>query len=209
MPDLLSTAAPDPLPVYLAVMSLVTLAVAALDGWRRGRRGPDAGVSHAALSLLSFAGGAAGGVLGFLLFDRRSNKRNVTWHVFSLVALMAWALVLVALYVGPLDVGALRAALARDHTVLLAYLGGASAVTFVAFVADKLVAMHNGRGHDASRLPEMLLLLLALAGGAPGGLLAMLLVRHKIRKPAFAAGLPMMLAVQAAAVAYLIQFGLA
>ncbi|OUO47593.1 hypothetical protein B5F79_04030 [Olsenella sp. An285] len=122
---------------------------------------------------------------------------------------MAWALVLVSLYVGPLDAGALRGALARDHTVLLAYLGGASAVTFVAFVADKLVAMHNGRGHDASRLPEMLLLLLALAGGAPGGLLAMLLARHKIRKPAFAAGLPMMLVVQAGAVAYLIQFGLA
>ena len=146
MPDLLSAAASDPLPVYLAVTSLATLAVSALDGWRRGRRGQDAGVSHAALSLLSFAGGAAGGVLGFLLFDRRSNKRNVTWHVFSLVALMAWALVLVSLYVGPLDAGALRGALARDHTVLLAYLGGASAVTFVAFVADKLVAMHNAAG---------------------------------------------------------------
>ena len=64
-------------------------------------------------------------------------------------------------------------------------------------------------GIAADRYGKVKVLLLALAGGAPGGLLAMLLARHKIRKPAFAAGLPMMLVVQAGAVAYLIQFGLA
>ena len=198
-----------PLVPYLVLLNLLAFALVAVDRRRRVRDGRDAGVSHAALTLLMFAGGAAGGALGFLLLDRHTNKRNAAWHIFALIALLGWALVLVALYVAPLDAGALRAALGRDHTALLFWLAGASAVTFLTFVADKLIAVWNGRGHDVARVPEMALLLLALAGGAPGGLLAMLVARHKIRKPAFAAGLPMMLVLQTVAVAYLIQAGLA
>lgn len=199
----------DPLMLYLAAINVATFALMALDRWLCGRRGTDEALSRTALTLLMFAGGAAGGVLAFLLLDRHTNKRNSAWHIFSLIALLGWVLVLVALYVAPLDPAALRAALGRDHTALLACLGGASVVTFLTFVADKLIALWNGRGHDVARVPEMALLLLALVGGAPGGLLAMLVARHKVRKPAFAAGLPMMLVLQAVAVAYLLQLGLA
>lgn len=195
--------------LYLAAINVATFALMALDRWLCGRRGTDEALSRTALTLLMFAGGAAGGVLAFLLLDRHTNKRNSAWHIFSLIALLGWVLVLVALYVAPLDPTALRAALGRDHTALLAWLGGASAVTFLTFVVDKLIAIWNGRGHDVARVPEMALLLLALVGGAPGGLLAMLVARHKVRKPAFAAGLPMMLVLQAVAVAYLLQLGLA
>ena len=41
-----------------------------------------------------------------------------------------------------------------------------------------------------------MLLGLSLIGGSAGGLIAMYLFRHKIRKPAFAYGLPVMLLVQ-------------
>ena len=141
-------------------LNLLAFALVAVDRRRRVRDGRDAGVSHAALTLLMFAGGAAGGTLGFLLLDRHTNKRNAAWHIFALIALLGWALVLVALYVAPLDAGALRAALGRDHTALLFWLAGASAVTFLTFVADKLIAVWNGRGHDVARVPEMALLLL-------------------------------------------------
>ena len=201
--------APDPLHLYLALLSAAAFAIAALDRRLRDRRGADGGISHAALIVLAFAGGAAGSVLGFLAFDRHTSKRNSAWHALSLVALLAWGLVLVARHVAPLDAGAVTSALGRDHTPLLVYLAAANAVTFLAFVADKLVAVWNGRGHGAARVPEMALLLLSLAGGSPGGLLAMLVARHKIRTPAFAVGLPLMLVVQLAAVAYLLQLGLA
>lgn len=92
---------------------------------------------------------------------------------------------------------------------LVIYLFAMGFATFLTFVADKLIAIWNGNGHDATRVPERVLLLLALAGGAPGGLLAMLTARHKIRTTAFAAGLPMMLVLQAVVVAYLLQLGLA
>ena len=143
---------PEPLALYLAVINAATFSLLALDRWLCARRGTDEALSRTALTLLMFAGGAAGGVLAFLLLDRHTNKRNSAWHIFSLIALLGWALVLVALYVAPLDPTALRAALGRDHTVLLAFLGAASGVTFLAFVADKLIALWNGRGHDAPRM---------------------------------------------------------
>lgn len=46
------------------------------------------------------------------------------------------------------------------------------------------------------RVPERWLLALALLGGSLGGLLGMLLFRHKTRKPRFSVGFPVILAVQ-------------
>lgn len=63
---------------------------------------------------------------------------------------------------------------------LLAWLAAASVVGLATVAADKRRA-RRGRG----RVPEAALLALALLGGWPGELLAMLAVRHKTRKPAF------------------------
>ena len=64
-------------------------------------------------------------------------------------------------------------------------------VTFLAFAIDKRRAVKR-----KWRIPEKTLLGLSLIGGSVGGLIAMYCFRHKIRKPAFAYGLPIMLLVQ-------------
>lgn len=49
------------------------------------------------------------------------------------------------------------------------------------------------------RTPERTLFLVAVLGGSIGSLLGMYLFRHKTRKPKFALGIPLILAVQTVA----------
>jgi uncharacterized membrane protein YsdA (DUF1294 family) len=74
---------------------------------------------------------------------------------------------------------------------MIYYLLLINIVTFLVFVIDKRRAVKR-----KWRIPEKTLLGLSLIGGSAGGLIAMYYFRHKIRKPAFAYGLPMMLLVQ-------------
>ena len=55
------------------------------------------------------------------------------------------------------------------------------------------------------RIPEKTLLGIAIIGGSLGCLLGMHSARHKTRKPKFAIGIPVILAVQALAFVYLYQ----
>lgn len=50
---------------------------------------------------------------------------------------------------------------------------------------------------DRYRIPEKVLLGIALVGGSIGCIAGMNLFRHKTKKPAFSIGLPIILAVQA------------
>lgn len=50
------------------------------------------------------------------------------------------------------------------------------------------------------RIPEITLLSIAMMGGSPGVLLAMLLCRHKTRKPVFLLGVPLILIIQGLAI---------
>jgi uncharacterized membrane protein YsdA (DUF1294 family) len=61
-----------------------------------------------------------------------------------------------------------------------AFYGAASLVCFIAYALDKSAAI-NGRW----RTPERTLLLLGLAGGWPGAMLAQRWLRHKSRKTPF------------------------
>jgi len=63
--------------------------------------------------------------------------------------------------------------------------------TFLAFAIDKRKAVKR-----KWRIPEKTLLGLSLIGESAGSLIAMYLFRHKIRKSAFAYGLPIILLVQ-------------
>ena len=81
--------------------------------------------------------------------------------------------------------------------LLLVWLGVTSALAFVLFGWDKLMAKLHRR-----RVPEAALLGCALLGGSAGGMLGMALFRHKIRKPLFRRFVPLCLIAHAALLAW-------
>lgn len=81
--------------------------------------------------------------------------------------------------------------------LLLIWLGVLSTLSFLLYGWDKAQAKLHRR-----RIPEAALLLCALLGGSAGALLGMALFRHKIRKPPFRYGVPLMLAAHAALLLY-------
>ena len=68
-----------------------------------------------------------------------------------------------------------------------------SLLTFLLMAADKSAAKRRAR-----RIPEKILFLFVILFGAPGGLLAMLLCRHKTRHVTFALGFPLLALTQIA-----------
>ena len=64
-------------------------------------------------------------------------------------------------------------------------------ITFLLFVIDKRKAERH-----QWRIPETTLLGFSLIGGALGGIIGMMLYHHKVRKPHFYIGLPMILIIQ-------------
>jgi uncharacterized membrane protein YsdA (DUF1294 family) len=78
----------------------------------------------------------------------------------------------------------------------------ASAACFIVYAIDKAAARANRR-----RTPERTLLLLGLAGGWPGGLLAQQMLRHKSSKPSFQLRFWITVAVNIAAFVYLASPG--
>lgn len=76
---------------------------------------------------------------------------------------------------------------------IYAILVAINVVAFVVYGIDKKRATH-----DEWRIPEATLLTLAAAFGAVGALSGMYTFRHKTRKPKFAFGVPLLLAVHLA-----------
>ena len=79
---------------------------------------------------------------------------------------------------------------------LLAWILSATLVTFMTYGYDKAIA-----GSRYMRVPEGVLLALALAGGTLGALAGMQIFHHKTRKTSFRLKLWMVAAVQVALVA--------
>lgn len=81
--------------------------------------------------------------------------------------------------------------------LLLIWLGVLSTLSFLLYGWDKAQAKLHRR-----RIPEAALLFCALLGGSAGALFGMALFHHKIRKPPFRYGVPLMLATHAALLLY-------
>ena len=75
----------------------------------------------------------------------------------------------------------------------IAWMAGWSAAACLVYGLDKWAAQVNRQ-----RIPERVLLGLALAGGSPGALLGMVLFRHKTRKTPFLGRLGLIVAIQGA-----------
>ena len=86
-----------------------------------------------------------------------------------------------------------------DETVrlLLIWLGVLSVVAFLLYGWDKAMAKLRRR-----RIPETALLCCAALGGSAGAALGMAVFHHKIRKPPFRYGVPLMLCAHAALLAW-------
>lgn len=81
-----------------------------------------------------------------------------------------------------------------------AWVAALSLLALAACALDKARAVRGG-----PRVPERTLLGLALAGGSPGLLLGMAVLRHKTRKLAFLLRLAGIVALQAAALWWLLR----
>ena len=84
------------------------------------------------------------------------------------------------------------------HEIFYWYLAIVNIVVLVVYGGDKLFAKL-----DSWRVPEKVLLLLALLGGSIGALLAMQLFRHKTKHLKFRYGVPVILLLQVAGLVYL------
>ena len=82
---------------------------------------------------------------------------------------------------------------------LFTHIGFVSLVTFLLFALDKLKAKTAGR-----RTSELNLMALGTIGGALGGLLAMVALRHKTQRVMFSVGLPMLLFTHSVVVAVVV-----
>jgi len=83
-------------------------------------------------------------------------------------------------------------------TAAIVYFLCMNLALFITMGADKSAAKKNQR-----RVPETTLLALAILGGSVGGILGMLIFRHKTRHMAFYLGFPLILLAQIA-LAYII-----
>lgn len=86
-----------------------------------------------------------------------------------------------------------------DFKIILLYLLAINVVAFLAFGIDKYKAQHN-----KWRIPESTLLTMAVLGGSIGALAGMKVWRHKTLHNRFRIGIPVIIALQIAAVVWLI-----
>ena len=86
-----------------------------------------------------------------------------------------------------------------DFKIILLYLLAINVVAFFAFGIDKYKAQHN-----KWRIPESTLLTMAVLGGSIGALAGMKVWRHKTLHNRFRIGIPVIIALQIAAVVWLI-----
>lgn len=190
--------------LWLAVVNLLIYALIGEDENRVAHRKPR--YSPALLAIVALLGGALGAFLGFLRF--RPKGKTFLRATLSLILLISegWLIAgsiiaadggsgrLLRSVKGELGglVSALSSSLGGCLLPIALIFGILSLIALLLFFTDKRIAI-GGRGR---RIPEAVLIAISALGGAVGGILGMLLFRHKIRHVKFTILLPIFAAGQ-------------
>lgn len=153
------------------------------------------------LTIVSLAGGSLGIILGILLLDRKAEKENMMSRVF-VICILVIQIIIILFFTGERKEAVSFAFIDFfvRNKLLVIYLLFINIVTFIAFAIDKYNAIKH-----RSRIRIVTLLFMAFIGGSIGGLLAMYIFRHKIRKDYFSVGLPMILIMQIILIFYIMN----
>ncbi len=153
------------------------------------------------LTITSLLGGAFGIVLSMLIIDRKAVKGNMMSRVFVICVLVIQIVMFLYLTGNhKQDFTFEFIDFFAEYKLITNYLIVVNIATFIAFVIDKYNAVTN-----RTRIRIVTLLILSFIGGSIGGMLAMYLFRHKIRKDYFAVGLPMILVAQIVLILYVMN----
>lgn len=145
--------------------------------------------------------GFAGIIAAILIFDRKAEKGNMMSRIF-LACIFVIQIVILLIIKGHLADNITLAfwKFLDSHRILLMYLVVINLVTFAAFAVDKIAAVKQ-----KPRIRIVTLLRLSFAGGSIGALIAMYLLRHKIRKDYFTVGVPLTLVMQMVVIFFLMN----
>lgn len=156
------------------------------------------------VTIVSIMGGSAGIILAMLLFSRAAVKANMMSRVFVACVFV------IQLVIFLIVKGHIRNEITLDflnfferHKPILIYLVVINFITVIAFGVDKIAALE-----DKTRIRIVTLLGLAFIGGSIGGLIAMFVFRHKIRKDYFMVGVPLIIVMQIVVFFYLMNIKL-
>lgn len=184
---------------YLIVVNVIGFILFAVNTWLYSHTA-DSQID-VALTITSLLGGSAGILLSILVFDRKAEKGNMMSRVF-IVCIFVIQIVILLMVKGFVAKNITLAfwSFFDQHKVLIMYLVVINFITLAAFAIDKIAAI-EGR----SRICIVTLLGLAFIGGSIGGLIAMYLFRHKIRKDYFTVGIPLIMVMQVFVIFYLMN----
>lgn len=187
---------------YLIVVNVIGFVLFAVNTWLYSHTAD--GQIDVALTITSLLGGSAGILLSILVFDRKAEKGNMMSRVF-IACIFVIQIVILLMVKGFVAKNITFAfwSFFDQHKVLITYLVVINFITLAAFAIDKIAAI-EGR----SRIRIVTLLGLAFIGGSLGGLIAMYLFRHKIRKDYFTVGIPMIMLMQVFVIFYFMNMAL-
>ena len=153
------------------------------------------------LTIVSLLGGSAGIIAAILIFDRKAEKGNMMSRIF-VACIFVIQIIILLIIKGHLADNITLAfwKFLDSHRILLMYLVVINLVTFAAFAVDKIAAIKQ-----KPRIRIVTLLSLSFAGGSIGALIAMYLLRHKIRKDYFTVGVPLTLVMQMVVIFFLMN----
>ena len=110
-------------------------------------------------------------------------------------------------YIKEKNMGIINAAASfiTSPKVLLIYLLIVSVISIIICIYDKKISKKN---NVKLRVPEKRLLFFSAIGGSIAMFVTMLIIRHKTKHAKFMVGIPVIMVLQAAAVFFLIKFGI-